>query len=114
MVRLYLNSNKKKISVFSLAKSSYSIGDMNYIKNPRAKILGCKIREVKKESKKVFSVLCLQAQNKNDLKAQLEANLRIQQMEVKLMKKQKQQELDLAVLVQLWPDISFLSFFSSF
>lgn len=27
------------------------------------------------------------------------------------MKKQKQQELDLAVLVQLWPDISFLFFF---
>lgn len=42
----------------------------------------------------------LVAQNKNDLKAQLEANLRIQQMEVKLMKKQKQQELDLAVLYQ--------------
>lgn len=58
MVRLNLNSNLKKKSVFSLAKSSYSIGDMNYLKNPRAKILGYELGKSRKRAKK-FSLFCV-------------------------------------------------------
>ncbi|XP_055998604.1 bromodomain adjacent to zinc finger domain protein 2B-like isoform X7 [Ostrea edulis] len=56
------------------------------------------LKKLREKHEKEQEALLLK--NKNDLKAQLEANLRIQQMELKLMKKQKQQEMDLALLYQ--------------
>lgn len=54
MVRFYFNLNKKKIFVFFFVKLSYSIGDMNYIKNFRVKILGYELGKLRKRVKKFF------------------------------------------------------------